>query len=418
MAKEQGVVSDAVSIALAVSISEDELMRPPPGPNGEMLVVNVRFAVFSIKQLDTAALSAGLKIAVVWYWTDPRMIGWDMDTPVPDKLWGPDMFIVNRQPGDWTSEQTQFELADPKTGRMKRAIVHAGVLDNDMALADFPFDYDDVQMHMETISHWSTYDQSRMGARTSGQSYSVRQVTERFEGKVVALYWNTYIPEWELLGCSVGIKQLDPSPLGSVRTMVDLRFHVARKWRFYFWKVIAPLMMLGVLAFKVFERDVTDIGGRNGDVATYFLAAFAMLFVVSSMLPFTDYQTRLDYFVTVTVFLIVVIGLEATVANQISKDDQDWAETIDFIALISFISLYVLSFLIIFAPALMKHRAVRQKLLTHVSELPVGEGADLPGVPKSSFYLSVPSLKGKGKPNLTPTRSLSMHRTEKGAISA
>lgn len=69
-----GLAADGA--CLAKIMAADELMQPPKGANGSPLMVDMRIAVFRIQKLDTAALTAEVKLAVVWYWTDVRMVGW------------------------------------------------------------------------------------------------------------------------------------------------------------------------------------------------------------------------------------------------------------------------------------------------------------------------------------------------------
>ena len=59
-------------------------------------------------------------------------------------------------------------------------------------------------------------------------------------------------------------------------------------------KALVPLYFLMILSFGTFEFDVDDLSNRNGSVSTYFLAAFAMLYVVGEALPKTDFLTKID----------------------------------------------------------------------------------------------------------------------------
>ena len=58
-----------------------------------------------------------------------------------------------------------------------------------------------------------------------------------------------------------------------------------------------------------------EIGDRAGVVSTYFLAAFAMLYVVGSYLPTTDYLTRMDYVIITTTGLLAIMGVENMLAG-------------------------------------------------------------------------------------------------------
>jgi hypothetical protein len=89
---------------------ELELMQPPdPAQVNVPLDVDIRFATFKITDVDTVKQCGGIKIAMLWYWTDPRFVDWNPDTPLPDKLWGPDAFMTNTT-STWRKQQTQFEV--------------------------------------------------------------------------------------------------------------------------------------------------------------------------------------------------------------------------------------------------------------------------------------------------------------------
>eukprot|EP01043_Picozoa_sp_COSAG02_P096910 COSAG02_NODE_33156_length_504_cov_1.271605_2_plen_76_part_01 len=76
------------------------------------------------------------------------MKGWT--GPLPEKLWGP-AFNFSNSLGDMTVIQDEFELLDKSTGRLKRAFLYEGTMDNPMDLRAFPYDMDDVPMTFTTM---------------------------------------------------------------------------------------------------------------------------------------------------------------------------------------------------------------------------------------------------------------------------
>lgn len=220
--------------------ASEEWLRPPTAPDGGPCVVDMRFAMFKVDAISAVSLSASIKIAIVWYWTDPRLAGWDADTPLPELLWGPTALCVNSR-ADFAHEQTQFELVDAATGRLKRGRMFHGSVDNDMNLRKFPFDVDDVEVKWETMGHWVSNDGSRYGTLSKSVSYVIRPIREEGEGDLVGVYFDGHIPEWRLLGSSVLIKRLPPTHQGTVRQKSTLSIHVSRKASFFFYKIILPL---------------------------------------------------------------------------------------------------------------------------------------------------------------------------------
>ena len=163
-------------------MTDDEWRRPPTAPDGGPCVVDLRFAIFKVSLISSVSLSANIKLALVWYWTDPRLIGWNEDEPLPNKLWGPNVHCVNSR-NDFTAEQTQFELVDATTGRLKRGRMFHGVIDNDMDLHAFPLDIDDVEVLFESVGHWMSKDGELSGTIAKGVSYVLRPICEPGEGK-------------------------------------------------------------------------------------------------------------------------------------------------------------------------------------------------------------------------------------------
>jgi hypothetical protein len=62
---------------------EYELMQPPePAQVNVPLDVDIRFAIFKITDVDTVKQCGGIKIAVLWYWTDSRLVDWNPDQKI------------------------------------------------------------------------------------------------------------------------------------------------------------------------------------------------------------------------------------------------------------------------------------------------------------------------------------------------
>eukprot|EP01046_Picozoa_sp_COSAG06_P066108 COSAG06_NODE_16529_length_996_cov_1.136009_3_plen_100_part_00 len=52
--------------------------------------VDLRFSLAKVSNVDTVAGTAHVKIAVIYYWTDSRLAGWEKGKPLTPKLWGPE----------------------------------------------------------------------------------------------------------------------------------------------------------------------------------------------------------------------------------------------------------------------------------------------------------------------------------------
>lgn len=164
-----------------------------------------------------------------------------------------------------------------------------------MELQDFPLDLDDIGIELLTGCLYRSLDgTTTMGEERHGKQYSVQMISRPGEGDFISAKWSGRIAEWTLHGVSCSIETLPPDQNGQEEIEVKLRYHVSRRASFYFWKALLPLYLLTVLSFSSFEFDVLDLSSRNDTTSTYFLAAFAMLYVVGEALPKTDFLTKVD----------------------------------------------------------------------------------------------------------------------------
>jgi hypothetical protein len=129
------------------------LRHAQPAPGEDHLWVDIRFVLFKLTNVDTVGGSAFVKLSLFSYWNDPRVKGWD--GPLPEKLWGP-AFNLSNSLGDLIVTEDEFELLDRSTGRLKRAFIYEGKVDNPMDLRAFPCDLDDVSVN-SFLFHLSTF---------------------------------------------------------------------------------------------------------------------------------------------------------------------------------------------------------------------------------------------------------------------
>eukprot|EP01046_Picozoa_sp_COSAG06_P044168 COSAG06_NODE_5907_length_3217_cov_4.295382_6_plen_104_part_00 len=97
-----------------------------------------------------------------------------------------------------------------------------------------------------------------------------------------------------------------------------------------------PLMLLAFLSSSTYDFDTDDIAGRSDSVATYFLAAFAMLYVVGESLPKTDFLTKIDQSIVLTTATVAFTGgasrMIILLHNHRDEKIAHWWNTAAFIA--------------------------------------------------------------------------------------
>eukprot|EP01047_Picozoa_sp_COSAG01_P041156 COSAG01_NODE_3515_length_5982_cov_4.429883_6_plen_233_part_00 len=212
--------------------SDSSWLAPPTSEGGEPIWIDVRINIDRLSSIDTVSLSAYIKVALVMYWNDPRMVGWS-ELALPPTLWGPWPGLTNEI--SVTAEQAAFVLTEPDEGRFKRVVIYTGQVSNPMDLHDFPMDVDSIDLDFVTSSHWKSCDLSLGGGRPKGVSYRLRKICRPDEGKWLRLGWNGKMEEWTMHGVSTRIHELPPNANGAQLTFLNIAAHVSRNSSFYFW---------------------------------------------------------------------------------------------------------------------------------------------------------------------------------------
>jgi hypothetical protein len=153
-----------------------------------------------------------------------------------------------------------------------------------------------------------------------GRSYRVRPVEVPGEGTRLNLNWSGKIGEWTLHGVSTKIEEEPPNAAGFEQTTISLSFHVTRTSASYFWKALLPLYLLTALSMSSVHFDTDNRDSRVGTVSTYFLAAFAMLYVVGAALPKTDFLTKIVTVIVMTTVSLAFTGIASLVLAKMTKE--------------------------------------------------------------------------------------------------
>mmetsp|Transcript_6504 Transcript_6504/g.16452 ORF Transcript_6504/g.16452 Transcript_6504/m.16452 type:complete len:268 (+) Transcript_6504:643-1446(+) len=134
-------------------------------------------------------------------------------------------------------------------------------------------------------------------------------------------------------------------------------------------KVMLPLYMLTLLSFGTFEFEVDNLGDRNSSVSTYFLAAFAMLYVVGESIPKTEYLNKIDQVIILTTTSLVLIGLISFWIARIARDDSERAEEVNSASQLGLFCFYVLFNVRLFIPVMIRQQS-QMRLLQQEDPVP------------------------------------------------
>ena len=293
--------------AAAADIESTTWSSPPPYPQGKPFTINFRNSLEQLANVDTVNGTCHVKIALMFYWTDTRMIGWE--GKLPANLWGPYFDCYQKSP-DCEIYSRAFAIVDAAVGRMKRTICIEGIIFNPMDVRDFPFDIDDVCLRFWTASNWKSLDGSDGCGLAKGRDYHLAQIEKKSgEGQWMNIGFGGDVPDWHLTGVSTKITTCGSAANGGQETSdFFFRIHLMRKSSYYMWKAVVPVWVLGALTLKTFVYPVDDLASRDAYIATLILANFAMTYVTASFLPRTDFLTSIDKVTNASLVLQFFIG--------------------------------------------------------------------------------------------------------------
>eukprot|EP00039_Didymoeca_costata_P030747 m.31154 g.31154 ORF g.31154 m.31154 type:complete len:379 (-) comp8287_c0_seq2:128-1264(-) len=336
--------------------TEDWISPPAPDEGDEYLNVDFRVGASLIAQVNTAEETAYVKLHAAFYWTDKRLIGYK-DSVLPEKLWGPWIVVRNGSASEFVYDEREFVLVDSDTGRLKRFVVYEGTVHSSMdSLGDFPFDADTICTEFACTGNWRCWDGTMSGSVAKGRGFNLREVRRPEEGSIIGIYWSGHISEWKLYGaCFLTHDQHDKS--GHITKHIELKFKVCRRAWYYFIKVLLPLFLLVFMFAGTFIFPVDDLASRQDNTMTGFLAAFALIYVVSEHLPKTSKLTPVDQAIMLSLVSMVLCAVENwTVYLFALHDDLARAERINTIFGITLGVFYVLLIMLLLArPAYRRH---------------------------------------------------------------
>lgn len=368
---------------------------PQGDETGTPLPVYFRWTVNKLSKIDTVNQCACVDLVVTLYWTDRRMAQQrdEQHDELPDDLWGPTLSVrartraagmaIDLQTGEITRVHGDSDV-------LQRRVSLTGFIHNPMNLADFPFDTDSVAVELYTGSHWKSNRTSAQGMQPWVRSYVLRPVTEggselaRLNTGFVSLWWDGKVDEFRVHGISTAIEQRPVNVDDRAYTNIKLAVHVSRSWGFFFWKVMLPILMLALLSFSTYGFETSDFAGRSSNVATYFLAAFAMLYVVGEHLPKTDFLTKIDEAIVLTMMTLISSGVASQVVAWLHEHHgAELAVQWNIRICVGSAATFVVGILWIFLPAWWRQK-VMTKELNLLARIDRGDATAPDGVERST----------------------------------
>lgn len=310
-------------LVLTIQLSAQSNLLERPGEIGIPTDVKVLMYVFDIVELDSKNQKFMVDFILKIHWKDER-ISKDIHSIPLKNIWNPNIQIYNVRSAEKYFEDVVKVLDD---GLLQYRQRYHAEINNRFNFREFPF------------------DQQKLIIRLLSFGNSDKEVNIVFED--FGSEESFSVLDWELKASGHKIGQFSAN-FGNnekvVRPIIDFEFLGTRYVSYYWWKIVAPLILIIAFSWAVFWIDPAQVGAQVGIIGTSILTLIAFLLRIESFLPPVSYLTRIDHFILASLFLVFVSFLEAMTSTTISLNGNSaLALKIDFV----FRIIYPIIFLII-----------------------------------------------------------------------
>ncbi len=297
----------------------------PVAENGPTKVL-VSLYVTDIENIDNKNQSFTIDVIVRLKWRDPRLTG-NNGQILLNSIWHPNIQIYNLRDVD-----ARFpEIATIQDGgNIQYTQRYHAVLSNHLDFTDFPFDVQTLTLSL--ISFGYAPDEVRLEFEKAGGE-------KKFS-----------ISDWHVEPAKAEVTEFKATAFSDEKEEVIFRprlnytFTAKRYIQYYWWKVLAPMMVILFLSWAVFWIDPSQVGAQIGVSGTSILTLIAFLFRLENLLPPVSYLTHMDHFIFTTLMLVFFAYLEALVSTTFAlRGKKAFALKLDFVFRIG----YPIIFLII-----------------------------------------------------------------------
>lgn len=349
--KEIGVDSAVhrARIMAAAGLAESTWSISPPSRPA----VRVCLGFMRISSVDTVSCSAHVAVFIDCYWEDSRLV--DIEE-LPDDVWRPRVMVRNKI-GDAIVEEHPVRIVDAAAGRVMGAIFFEGVVSIDLELRSFPFDACAVPLYISQgeseFEHSDAYSLVLTRGGGGGSSGDEQGGKSR-----VAIFGalpgrDAEVSDFTVRGSSMVAQSRQVGGDGRLRDRLFAYCHLDRLASYYIWKVVVPLWCVCVLNWSLFLYDPSELDARVNVCVTMFLATAALLYVVSESLPKTDFLTKLDQLILLTLFVQVLATVETWCVALMAREDwgmREEAEAVDMATSWGIPAIVVICNLALFGP--------------------------------------------------------------------
>jgi len=285
--------------------------------------VSVAFYILNVEDIDNKEQSFTADVIIRLKWEDPRLSEVKGSIPL-NTIWNPNILIYNLR-------DVETRLPEAVTildgGIVQYTQRYYAKLSSHLDFKDFPFD--EQILSISLLAFGFTPDEVELVYEYAGR-----------EKKFSISDW--YI---EPLGANTSVMQVkffEDNSEEITRPKLDYNLKATRFIQYYWWKVLAPLMVILFLSWAVFWIDPSQVGAQIGVSGTSILTLIAFLLRLENFLPPVSYLTHMDYFIFTSLVLVFLAYLEALTSTTFAlKGKKDFALKLDFTSRIVYPIIYL-----------------------------------------------------------------------------
>ena len=277
-------------------IQAEEYPQTRPNASNGPTKVTVAIYTLDIEDINNKEQSFTADIIIRLKWKDPRLAG--IEKPIPlNAIWNPRIQIYNLRDVD-----TRFpELVKiAKDGTVEYTQRYHAILSSPLDFTEFPYDEQTLPITLLSFGFSPEEVIMKFDLAGSAEKYSISDWFVHAKGAKTSIIKANFFDN--------GTKVVE-------RSRLDYEYTAKRHIQYYWWKVLAPLMVILFLSWAVFWIDPAQVGAQVGVSGTSILTLIAFLYKLDNILPPVSYLTNLDHFIFTTLGLVFFAYLEALVST-------------------------------------------------------------------------------------------------------
>lgn len=301
-----------IAFMTANSLSSKSPLNPPesllsqrPGVNGEPTEVLINFALVDIHEVIDANQLVEISLAVFISWKDPTLAhsGKQSIHYAPESIWTPGLTIFN---ASQLNKEEDRRLEVTPDGIVHMEEVYRGKLYQSFNLKDFPLDKQ--QLRITLVSPGNRPDEVILKQHPKIAS----RISPKFS-----------LPDWSIENWSVESYLLQFTEDAPGRYIYNITLDAHRSSRYYFLKVIIPLVLIMGMSWLVYWIHPSNVETQVGMGATSMLSLIAFRFTIDQVLPEIPYLTRLDLFILLAMIMVFSSLAESVTTGHLFKNGRE-----------------------------------------------------------------------------------------------